>query len=284
MSDRFGDKFSPETSGPFTNKSPQKMRGRANLLFFAAVPLLFTAFGDGPFELVRSLLAFGTIALAAWLTREGLEAEEAYQTRTIARRPAIPRKIFGAALTGVGVFLATGDVGIVGASIYALTATALHLVSFGFDPLKDKGAASPGDYQIDRVARAVDEAEKHLAAMLQAIEKVGDRPLQARVEAFQTTARKMFRAVEEDPRELTTARRFLGVYLLGAKDAAEKFSALFAKTRDPELRAEFVALLDDLEANFATRTGEALLGNRSDLDIEISVLRERLQRDGISTK
>ncbi len=50
------------------------------------------------------------------------------------------------------------------------------------------------------------------------------------------------------------------------------------------MRADFVQLLDDLEANFANQTGAALLGNRADLDIEISVLRDRLQRDGISTK
>lgn len=284
MSDRFGDKFSPDASGPFTNKAPQKMRSRANLLFFAGLPLLFTAFGDGPFELARNLLAFGAIALAAWLTREGLEAEEAYQTRTIARRPAIPRKAFGACLTGLGVFLATANVGIIGASVYALVAGGLHLFSFGMDPLKDKGTAQPGDFQIDRVARAVDEAESHLTAMLQAIEKVGDRPLLSRVETFQATARKMFRAVEEDPRELTSARRYLGVYLLGAKDASEKFASLYSKKRDPEMRADFVELLDDLEANFANQTGAALLGNRADLDIEISVLRDRLQRDGISTK
>ena len=38
--------------------------------------------------------------------------------------------------------------------------------------------------------------------------------------------------------------------------------------------------LDDLETNFASRTKSLLTNNRSDLDVEIGVLRERLQREG----
>ena len=36
-------------------------------------------------------------------TREGLQAEAAYDARRIARRPAIPRKLFGGILTGLGL-------------------------------------------------------------------------------------------------------------------------------------------------------------------------------------
>jgi hypothetical protein len=38
-------------------------------------------------------------------------------------------------------------------------------------------------------------------------------------------------------------------------------------------------LLDDLETTFAARTTSLLSDNRSDLDIEIGVLRERLARE-----
>jgi len=40
-------------------------------------------------------------------------------------------------------------------------------------------------------------------------------------------------------------------------------------------------LLDDLSGNFAARTEKLLHDDRSDLDIEIGVLRDRLQREGI---
>ena len=55
----------------------------------------------------------------------------------------------------------------------------------------------------------------------------------------------------------------------------------FGETRDPGARADYEALLDDLETNFARRTSALLTDNRSDLDIEIGVLRDRLKREGV---
>jgi hypothetical protein len=43
--------------------------------------------------------------LGAWLTRDGVRAEDAFNERKVARRPAIPRKLFGAVATGLGVGL-----------------------------------------------------------------------------------------------------------------------------------------------------------------------------------
>jgi len=91
----------------------------------------------------------------------------------------------------------------------------------------------------------------------------------------------MIRTVEEDPRDLTGARKFLGVYLMGARDAAAKFADLYKRQRDEGARGDFENLLTDLEQNFAARTDKMLLDDRSDMDIEIKVLRDRLQREGL---
>jgi hypothetical protein len=285
MSERFGGDFSPDAPpkqpGPLSGKQPQRGRSRANLLILAGLPLLFTSFGDGAVGLATGLAAFGAIALSAYLTREGLEAEEAYYARKIARRPAVPRKIFGAALTGIGVGLATFDTSLGDGILYGIIASGLHLASFGLDPLRDKLTDRVDNFQNDRVARAVDEAEKHLRVMSDAIAKIGDRTLSARLETFQSAAREMFRSVENDPRDLTAARRYLGVYLLGARDATLKFTELYARSRDQSAKTDYVALLDDLEANFTAKTERLLSNSRTELDIEIDVLRDRLQRDGI---
>ena len=101
------------------------------------------------------------------------------------------------------------------------------------------------------------------------------------LDRFIATARDMFRTVEDDPRDLTSARKYLGVYLLGARDATAKFADLYARTRDEAARTDYEKLLDDLEANFTARTELLLTDNRSDLDVEIEVLRERLAREGV---
>ena len=48
-----------------------------------------------------------------------------------------------------------------------------------------------------------------------------------------------------------------------------------------QARADYEALLTDLEQNFAARTQKLLLDDRSDLTVEIEVLRERLDREGV---
>jgi len=118
--------------------------------------------------------------------------------------------------------------------------------------------------------------------MKEAIQHAGVPALENRVDRFQTTARDMFRTIEEDPRDLTAARKYLSVYLVGARDATIKFADIYARNRDASARADYEALLDDLEKNFSARTEALLKDNKSDLTIEIEVLRERLERDGIS--
>ena len=292
MAQRFGGKYSPSEQpntpgsgqGAFRGARRTRAGGRVNLLFAAPLPLIFAAFTTGPTGLVLNLAALGVLLLAAWMTREGLRAQEAYEARKVARRPGFPRKIAGSFLTGLGLGVAgfATDGGLIEPIIYAVTGAVLHSFAFGLDPMQHKGMDGVDMFQTDRVARAVGEAEKHLAAMSNAIKRVGERQIEGRVERFQATARDLFRTVEEDPRDLTAARKYLSVYLMGARDATIKFADIFSRNRDPKARDDYLALLDDLEVNFAARTQKLLLDDRSDLEIEIGVLRDRLQREGIS--
>lgn len=292
MAQRYGGKYSPDgpqgpagvdAKHPWTGKRRTRAGGRVNLLFLAPLPLVVRAFFQEPAGLALDLAAFGLLILAAWLTREGVLAQEAYDARKIAKRPAIPRKIFGSVLTGLGLGVAgfAPDAALLNPVIFAGLGAVLHFLAFGPDPLSDKGAEGIDSFQSERVARAVEEAEKHLKAMTDAIRRAEDRTLERRVERFEDTVRELFRTVEEDPRDLTAARKYLSVYLLGARDATVKFADLYSRTRNREARSDYEALLDDLEQNFAARTRTLLEDNRTDLDVEIGVLRERLAREGV---
>jgi len=294
MAERYGGKYSPEEDksrndmpvNKWQGKRRTRAGGRVNMLFLVPLPLAIRAFAQDPAGLALNLTGFAVLMLAAWMTREGILAQEAYEARRIARRPALPRKIIASVLTGLGLFVAAfaANDSLLNPSIFAVLGFALHAFSFGIDPMRDKGMEGVDTFQQDRVARAVVEAEKHLAAMKDAILRAGDRKLESRVERFQDLARDMFRTVEEDPRDLTAARKYLGVYLLGARDATAKFADIYARTRDAKARADYEALLDDLEKNFAARTRAMLLDNKTDLNVEIEVLRERLEREGVHAR
>lgn len=300
MARRYGGKYSPQDGGPPSQGYPGVAPGRAlpvgeppphplarrtGWLLVAAIPFLGQAFGGGPEALVRGIGAFALIGGGVWLLREGLRAEAAWMARKVARRPAIPRKIFGSAVFGAGLALGAQapEMGLAGALVVGAVGAALSLAAFGPDPMKDKGMEGIDGFQQDRVARAVAEGEKHLTEMRDAIRRAQDPLLSARVERFAATAQDLFRAVEEDPGDLASARRYMGVYLMGARDATVKFADLWTATRDAKARADYEALLTDLEGNFTARTQSLIAGGREGLEIEIDVLRDRLAREGVVT-
>ncbi len=291
MAQRFGGKFSPgEGKGaPVGGTPPARHRidpvgARANLMFAPAAIVLFTSLASGAAGLALGAASAAVLALSAWLLRHGLRAEAAYGDRKVARRPGIPRKLFASILAGAGIALASysGDGGLVAALLYGAVTTGLHVMSFGLDPMRDKGMEGIDTFQQDRVARTVEQAEALLAQMADAIRRAGDRRADARVERFQATVRDMLHTIEDDPRDLTSARRYTGVYLMGARDATIKFADIYARSRDEGARDKYMALLDDLEANFAAKTQKLLQDDQGDLEIEISVLRDRLKREGVS--
>jgi hypothetical protein len=297
MARRFGGQYSPGAPAPqgSTAQAAQEALAetrrvdaagaKANLLFVPPALAAFFGLFGGPAVLVLSLGAAAVLALSAWLLREGLRAEVAYDARPVARRPALPRKMLAAVLTGGGALLAglSGGTDLFGGILYGLAAGGLHLAAFGIDPLGDKRVEGVDTFQQDRVARVVEEAEAYLAAIRDQVSTLGDRALQTRVAGFEALARRMIRTIEEDPRDLTSARKYLGVYLMGARDATMRFVDLYRRTRDQKARADYEALLGDLETNYAQGTTRLLEGGREAMDLEITVLRDRLRREGVTT-
>ncbi len=292
MAQRFGGKYSPNTPPPgpgpaagsahpalSTRDNTGKTGARSAVMFL--LPLLFLGplFGGSPDSLIFSLLAAGLMLASAFVTREGIKAQIAFDARKVARRPAFPRKIAGAVLAGLALVAGTmvGAQGPVYPALFGLIGAALQLGAFGPDPMHDKGAEGIDQFQSDRVARAVDEAEGYVKAMTDAILRAGDVQIERRVDQFASAAQGLFRTIENDPGDLTAARKFLSVYLMGARDATVKFADLYAQNRDPKARSDYEALLGDLETNFAERTKALLANNHVDLDIEIAVLRDRLK-------
>jgi len=304
---RFGGQFSPggdPDPSAGGSKPVNKFRGRkaasvdirAMLLFVLPTPILLAAFnaiGDGaPLRLVFLLVAYVSLMLGAWLVREGQKAHDAYDARDIAKAPAFPRKLVAAFLAGIGVFLASwmsapaesflqfsGQ--FFTALIFGVIAIAAHIVAFGIDPMKAKGLES-GIHaaELERVTTALDKAESKLKNIEALAHQLRDREIDDRVGRLNATVRDMISIVEKDPRDMSRARRYLGVYLKGAEDATRKYAENHERLDDPKIREDYMALLTDLEASFKRGKDTLLLDDKTDLEVEIEVLRDRLGQEG----
>lgn len=300
MSERFGGPHSPggettpppsQTDNAFAGRKARQVSTSARLMYLLPIPLFFAGLGEifqGDVSgMVLELGGFSLMVLSAWLLNEGLRAEEHFNARKIAKPPSIPRKLFASVAIGLGVAAASYsgmNVGLIGAGVMGALAGGAQLFGFGSDPMRAKGTAGIDKFDADRVATAVDKAEGFVRETLDAAKRINDRPLEARIERLAGKARDLFRRVEDDPRDLARARKFMSVYLMGARDATSKFADIYGRNRSPEVRAKYEALLSDLEVSFTNHRDELLLEDRSDLDVEIEVLRERLQREGVLTR
>lgn len=285
-SKRFGGEFSPGAAGAKTPPKPTQAEQPAGAffaaaMFFAPIPLLFSIYGeilrgaamDAAVEIVGGIM----LLLSAEMLREGRKAEIAYAARASAARP-LPRKILAAIICALATALIgarAGDQGIAAGIGLGVLAGAVHLFAFGLDPLKNKGYASDAK----RADAALAEAEEVIAETLAAAKRLGDDGLSSRVEELISAARPVLRQIEEDPRDLPRARRFLSVTLQGARDATVKYARL--GVGDPEMREAYVALLTQLERSFAQSADRLAAEDRVELEVEIEVLSDRLRRDGI---
>lgn len=285
MTNRFGGKFSPGQPRPAASPASQprhRLEGRPKWITIAATPLLLGAFFQPPAGLITQLAGFGLIAAGMWLTREGLLAEAAYDARRAARRPAIPRKLFGGLAAAAGLALGAHVPGALGGAILiGLAGLALHWLAFGPDPMRDKGMEGIDRFQQDRADRMIAEGQAHLDQMRAAIRRTRDRRLDARLSLFEATVQELFEQVRQDPGDLSAVRRYMGIYLMGARDATTKFADLYTRSQDRQARTAYEDFLNDLERDFTARRQQLLEGDRSDMEIEISVLRDRLAREGV---
>jgi hypothetical protein len=253
-------------------------------------PLVFGALGalgsGAAVQMVLLMAAYASLVGGAWLLRQGQRAAAEYEARAVARPPAFPRKIGAALLTGAGVALASwlgADAGAaaatVEAAVFGAIAVGAQLLAFGVDPLRAKGGSLAGG-EIDRVTQALEKAEAKLRSIEALAHRMRDREIDGRIRRLNATVRDMIRLVERDPRDLGRARRYLGVYLTGAEAATRKYAENREQLADPKLHAEYLALLADLEGSFARGKETLLLDDRTDLEVEIEVLRERLGQEG----
>jgi hypothetical protein len=293
---RYGGRHSPAGSRPDGAPPPPAFRGRpaarvsirARAMYLLPLPLLFAGIGairrGAAGEMLAEIGGFAGLMLAAWLLNEGLRAEAAFEARKVAKPPALPRKLVAAVLTGVAVFgvgFASLSQGVLGSAAFGVVAALAQLAAFGLDPMRAKGIEGADAFATERVAKAIDAAEALVRETTAAAARLGDRRMEGRIDRICDQAREVFRVIENDPRDLARARVFLNVYLRGLRDATVKLADLKGRGGDRAAEAKFEALLGDLESSFATQRTHLLEDNRSDLDVEIEVLRERLQQDGL---
>ena len=253
------------------------------------VPVLLAAIlsltkGNLP-GVIANTVGYALFLCGALLARRGLYKEAEYQHRKIAFAPRYPLKTLGAAIiavaTGITATFAARYNPAIGVC-FGLGALLGYYLVYGFDPRAAKRATDT--YGLDataQVLQALESAEKTIAAIEQARRDMRNTELRSRLDRITVLARQILKRLEEDPRDLRRARKFLTVYLEGAQQVTEGYVSTHQKVQSQELETNFRNVLVSIEDVFKEQQQQLLENDVLDLDVKIEVLNQQLKREGV---
>ena len=249
-----------------------------------APPVVLALAGGRARQALAGVAAIALLLAASAVMRRGLEVEAAYEARTVAKAPWPLKMLASLAVAGaafVFAFWAT-DGGLFGLGappslleglVFGSLAFVAARLAYGADPRRDKGI-SP-----DLVARSGMRAESVIAAIAEAEAKLDDIEtagnalqgveLKARLRRIVDQGRLIVRLLEQDPRDLSRARRFLVTYLDGTRDVVRKYAAQQRDVADTPLGESFRRVLTTIEQVFLEQ--EEVLKRHDALDLDVQI-------------
>ncbi len=228
--------------------------------------------------------AFAAYMLAAHIARHGFKHEGEYKRRQIARAPRAPFKTVAAIVIAVTTTLLANlgaNYSLPAAMVLGGVAFLGFTLSYGLDPRRDKtGNISGYGVSVEEVLAALEQAEVRITAIDHAKRKITNPDYQQRLHRITGKARQILNTIEEDPVRLSHARKFLKVYLEGAKKVTEgyvKSSSNHIGTT-AALETDFSNVLNAIETTFEEQHTKLLSNDNFDLDVQIEVLEQQLKR------
>ena len=253
------------------------------LPLFFAIPLSLSA-GNMKAFFVNSL-AFFLFISSAVIARKGFLAEREYKRRKIAKAPKIKYKTISLIIFTIAVFVTSkwgAENSFLVSMGYAIAGFFGFYLYYGVDPLKDKIQNISLSVTPEEVIEALNEAEKKIEAIEDARVSIYNFELNQRLRDIVKEAKGVLKLIEENPNDLYRARKFLVVYLDGAKRVIEGY----AKTKkegdeNRELEEKFRKILDTIENNFKQQRQKLKENAIENLDVQIEVLKKQMKYEGV---
>ena len=259
------------------------------LMFLLPFPTLFgtlsALMAGSPLRAVVGLASFGLFMLGAWLMRRGLHYELIQKKRKWARSTRVPWKLLGALCAGTATTLCVWALTVHGLFTgigFGIGAVIGVLLTYGMDPQHSTDeVVSKFGVTADEVADMLAEAETKISAIESAAKSIRNPELNRRLRSIVGKTREVLKVIEDDPRDLRRARKFLTVYLDGARSVTEGYAKTHTLQSNEELETNFRNVLTTIEDTIEEQKTKLLENDVLDLDVQIEVLETQLKREGV---
>lgn len=258
------------------------------LLFVLSFPLLFKAlvslWSGHLGALLGNASAYVLLVLGVVLLRRGVIAERRYAARPFGFHQAPPLKATAAAVIGaataVAAFAAAGHDPVI-SLLFGAGAAVGTILYYGLDPEQRPLAISGRGIGSDELRAVLKEAYGRLDGIHEVRRGIRSVEFQERLSSIVKQSEAILKAIEEDPRDLRRARRFLNVYLDGILRVTRQYVRTHPQTQSYQLEQNYRALLIDMEGVCRELREKLMRDDVDDLDIQIEVLSKRLRQEGV---
>ena len=267
---------------PSTSSTKRFKLEKGHFLYVFLAPLFLSiilALMQQKFSLfLFNIIAFGLFFATAKLNTIGLNREYEYHTTTLIKAPK-PLKALTAGLLGVSTlftaWIAGGQDFFISIAL-ALVAVVGYFLYYGFDPKDDK-LENIGDISAQFVIETLATARGKLAEVEEGIKKINEKELHSKLRIATDKGYEILNNIEEDPKDLRVARKFIIVYIDGIKKVTASYTAMDEKDITAPTKEKLSTLLSDVEKRFDKEILRLKENNQFDLDVQIDVLQQQIK-------
>lgn len=255
------------------------------LLFLMPLPVLVAAI----IHLVKGHIISSVIAgalftgfmIAAVVARHGFKLEMRFKQKKLAKAPGTPFKsvaaIILAVTTGLTAFLLS-DYKLFASILIGFVTLLGFYLAYGIDPRRDKTGNISLGVSADEIIEALEAAEIKIETIEKARKSINNYDFDQHLKRIINKARDILALIEEDPKDLDRARKFLKVYLDGTARVAKSYAKTHGRDATTEvLDTSFQEVLDSIESTFDEQHKKLLRNDQFDLDVKIEVLKTQLK-------
>ncbi|HFQ62204.1 MAG TPA: hypothetical protein ENK39_07915 [Epsilonproteobacteria bacterium] len=256
---------------------------KGTLLYVFLVPLFLSIvlalFTTNIKAFIFNTISFFLFLTVARLAKKGFTQEGLYHSNTFAQAPKIPYKMLAGYLLGGATFFTAyfaGHQDFVKSAFLAVIATIGYYLFYGFDPRKDK-FQNLGDVSASFVLETIQEARDKISHIEKNMLHIKDTLLYEKLTLAVSKAQSILQTIQEDPKDVRVARKFLTVYIDGVAKVTDAYTDMDEKDINAQTKEKLHALMDDVEVRFDKELTRLKNNNKFDLDVHIDVLKEQIK-------
>jgi 5-bromo-4-chloroindolyl phosphate hydrolysis protein len=255
---------------------------RGMLLYFFLAPLFLSVvlalFQTDIHAFVLNGIAFVLFLGVLTLAKRGFVQEAVYRSSPLAKAPKVPYKTLAGILLGLSTFYVAyiaGAESLIKSLFLALIAVTGYFLYYGTDPKTDK-LENLGDISADFVFETIAEAEGKLNTIRSHMQEIHDNTLHRKLEHAVAQAETILKTIQEDPKDIRVARKFLIVYIDGVAKVTHAYTQMEEAQIDEATQARLHSLMDDVQKRFEKELARLQSNNQFDLDVHIDTLKTQI--------